>query len=240
MHAIDSDAASRTSPREADDGVHHSPSKFRVLRAVLRRLVPDVAEASLIPTAIFAVTFVALGPIAAYGSAIGWFIFAIARRLYAGRRIPTLVLLASIGITVRTVVALVSGSTFMYFAQPVLGKLALCAVLIASIVSGRPLVTRFAHDFCRMSVEIDARPGIVQLYRRLTYLWVAVNLAAAAITVTLLLTTKASVFVTVTPVSGAVLTAFGVAVTVSASVAAARSEGLYATVSADGRLSAHC
>jgi hypothetical protein len=199
-----------------------------------------VAEASLIPTAIFAVTFVALGSIAAYSGAIGWFIFAIGRRLYAGRRIPTLVLLASIGITVRTVVALVSGSTFMYFAQPVLGKLALCVVLIASIVSGRPLVTRFAHDFCRMSVEIDARPGIVRLYRRLTYLWVAVNLAAAAITVALLLTTKASVFVTVTPVSGAVLTALGVAITVSASVAAARSEGLYATVSADGRLSAHC
>jgi hypothetical protein len=210
-----------------------------VLRAVLRRLVPDVAEASVIPTAVFSVGYLAAGPFAAYICAIGWFFLAVGRRVCAGRRVPTLVLLASIGITVRTVVALASGSTFVYFAQPVLGKLALSAVLIASILTGRPLVARFAHDFCRMSVEIDTRPAIVRLYRRLTYLWVAVNLAAAAITVILLLTTRASVFVTVTPMSGAMLTAIGVAVTVSASVGAARSEGLHATVSADGRLSAH-
>ena len=147
-------------------------------------------------------------------------------------------LLASVGITARTVLALASGSTFVYFAQPVLGKVALSAILIVSVLSGRPLVTRFAHDFCLMAPEIDSRPAIVKLYRRLTYLWVVVNLAAAGVTVTLLLTTPARVFVAVTPVAGTILTAAGVALTVSASVRTARSEGLFATVSADGRLSA--
>jgi hypothetical protein len=217
---------------------YDSPSKLRVLGAVLRRLAPDVIEASVIPTALFAAAFVAFGAFAAYGAALGWSYVAIGRRLYTRKRIPTLVLLASVGITARTALALASGSTFVYFAQPVLGKLALSAVLIASVLSGKPLVTRFAHDFCLMSPEIDARPAIVRLYRQLTVLWVVVNLAAAGVTVTLLLTTPASVFVTVTPVAGTVFTALGVAITVSASVRAARSEGLFATLSADGRLSA--
>jgi hypothetical protein len=219
---------------------HGTPSKRCVLVAVLRRLTPDLIEASVIPTALFTLTFLTIGTVAAYAVALAWTYLAIGRRVYAGRPVPTLVLLASIGITLRTVLALASGSTFVYFAQPVLGKIALSAVLMASIITGRPLVTRFAHDFCRMSPEIDTRPAIVQLYRRLTYLWVLVNLAAAAVTVTLLLTTRASVFVTVKPLAGGTLTALGVALTVSASVRAARSEGLFATVSADGRLSARC
>ena len=225
---------------DADVHGDGTPSKWRVLVAVLRRLAPDLIEASVIPTVLFTVTFLTIGTVAAYLVALGWSYLAVARRAYAGRPIPTLVLLASIGITARTALALASGSTFVYFAQPVLGKLVLSGVLMASIVTGQPLVTRFAHDFCRMSPEIDTRPAIVQLYRRLTYLWVAVNLAAAAVTVTLLLTTRSSVFVTVKPLAGAMLTALGVAFTVSASVRAARSEGLFATVSVDGRLSARC
>jgi hypothetical protein len=217
---------------------HVSPSKWRVLTAVLRRLVPQLAEASAIPTALSAVSFLALGSLAAYGSALAWFVFAIGRRLCVQRRIPTLVLLAGIGFAVRAVIALASGSTFVYFVQPVLGKLALSAALITSMVSGRPLVTRFAHDFCRMSTEIDRRPAVARLYRQLTYLWIVVNLGAASVTVVLLLTTRPNIFVTVTPVSVTVLTALGVAVTVCASVRTARSEGLYATLSADGRLSA--
>ena len=226
--------------RDVEAGSYGRPSKLSVLVAVLRRLGPDLIEASVIPTALFTVTFLTIGTVAAYVVALTWSYGAIARRVYAGRPVPTLILLASIGITARTALALASGSTFVYFAQPVLGKLALSATLMASIVTGRPLVTRFAHEFCRMSPEIDTRPAIVRLYRRLTYLWVVVNLAAAAVTVTLLLTTQASVFVTVKPLAVGALTALGVGLTVSASVQAARSEGLFAMVSADGKLSARC
>lgn len=227
-------------PFDADVDADGRPSKFRVLVAVLRRLAPDLIEASVIPTILFTVTFLTIGTVAAYMVALAWSYLSIGRRVYTSRPVPTLVLLASIGITARTALALASGSTFVYFAQPVLGKVVLSAVLMVSIITGQPLVTRFAHDFCRMSPEIDTRPAIVQLYRRLTYLWVAVNLAAAAVTVTLLLTTRSSVFVTVKPLAGATLTALGVALTVSASVRAARSEGLFAMVSVDGRLSARC
>ena len=227
-------------PVDVDVSSHGTPSKLRVLSAVLRRLAPDLIEASVIPTALFTVTFLTVGTFAAYVVALAWSYVAIGRRVFTGRPVPTLIFLASIGITARTGLALASGSTFVYFAQPVLGKLALSATLLASIVTGRPLVTRFAHEFCRMSPEIDTRPAIVQLYRRLTYLWVVVNLAAAAVTVTLLLTTQASVFVTVKPLAVGTLTALGVGLTVSASVQAARSEGLFAMVSADGKLSAGC
>ena len=114
----------------------------------------------------------------------------------------------------------------------------LSGALLTSIVVGRPLVSRFAHDFCSISPDIDARPAVVRLYRRLTFLWVIVNLTAAVITITLLLTVRTSLFVAVKPFTGAVLTVIGVAFTVSACVATARSEGLLTSISADGVLCA--
>jgi hypothetical protein len=185
----------RTAEVEADGSPstpsYGNPTKLSVLRAVARRLVPHLVEATLVPT-------------------------------------------------IRTLFALASGSTFVYFMQPVLGKFALSGVFLLSVAQGRPLIGRFARDFCTMPADIEARAGIVRLYRHLTYLWAGVNLAAAAVSLLLLLTLPVTAFVAIKPFVGWLITSAGITLTVAASVQVARRECLLAAISPNGALSARC
>jgi uncharacterized membrane protein len=220
------------------DSTYSSPTKSRVLGAVGRRLLPHVIEATVIPTMLFYTAFATRGAVTAFVVALAWSYVAIVRRLVARRSIPTIVLLASIGITLRTLFALASGSTFVYFFQPVLGTVVLSLVFWASIATGTPLVARFAHDFCSIAPDVEARPAIVLLYRRLTHLWAGLNLMIAGLALVLLLTMPFSTFIAVKSCMATSLTATGIALTVMASVRVARSEGVLASVSSDGMLMA--
>jgi intracellular septation protein A len=214
------------------------PSWRSVLLAVARGLVPHLIEATLIPTTLFFVTFVMFGIVPAYIVALTWSYLAVGRRLVAGRVIPTLVLLSGIGITLRTMFALLSGSSFVYFVQPVLGKVVLSAVFLTSAVAGQPLIARFAQDFCAMPPDVVARAGVVRLYRRLTLLWAAINLSMAVVTLVLLLTVPVGAFIAIKSVAGWAVTSLGIVVTVTASVRTAHSEDLFAVIATDGTLSA--
>ena len=235
----------RTAEAEAVGALSAPPSygnlsKLSVLGAVGRRLLPHLVEATVVPTVLFYLSFVILGPVAAYLSALAWASWAIGRRIVRGVQVPAILLLAGVGLAIRTLFALASGSTFVYFFQPVLGKVALSGVFLLSVAQGRPLIGRFARDFCTMSPDIEARPGVVRLYRHLTYLWAGVNLAAAAVSLLLLLTLPVSAFLAVKPFIGWLLTSTGIALTVSASVHVARRECLLAAISPNGALSARC
>lgn len=217
-----------------------NPSKLSVLKAVARRLLPHLVEATLVPTVLFYLSFLILGPVAAYLSALAWSSWAIGRRVVRGVPVPAILVLAAVGLTIRTSFALASGSTFVYFFQPVLGKVALSGVLLLSVAQGRPLIGRFARDFCTIAPDIEARPGIIRLFRHLTYLWAGVNVAAAAVSLLLLLTLPVSAFLAVKPFVGWVITSAGIGLTVSASVHVARRESLLAAISPNGTLSARC
>jgi hypothetical protein len=218
------------------EAVYSTPTKLMVLIAVGRRLVPHLIEATLIPTALFLLTMTFVGTVAAYLVALIWAYAAVGRRLISREPVPGILLLASLGISMRTAFALASGSTFVYFFQPVLGTVALGGFFLLSIAFGRPIIARFARDFCPLPPEIEARPAIVSLYRQLTYLWAAVNLVAAAATLTLLITLPLPAYVAVKPVTCWVITTTGIVLTVSASVRVAHREGLQAIVSPDGTL----
>ena len=83
------------------------------------------------------------------------------------------------------------------------------------------------------------RPGIAGLFRRLTYLWAGVNLAAAAVSLTLLLTVPTPVFVGTTTLAAWALTCTGVVLTVADAVRTARSEGLATAIGPNGMLRAY-
>ena len=218
--------------------VYSTPTKAGVLAAVGKRLLPHLIEATVIPTVLFYAAFVTRGTVTAYVVALLWSYLAIVRRMVVRRPVPVIVLLATIGITARTLFALASGSTFVYFFQPVVGKIVLSFVFWASIATGTPLVARFAHDFCSIAPDVEARPAIVQLYRRLTHLWAGVNLMIAGLGLLLLLTVPVSTFIAVKSFMAMALTATAVALTVALSVRVARSEGVFASVSSDGTLMA--
>jgi len=216
------------------------PSRARVARAVGKRLVPALIEATLIPTAVFYALLASTGELmwAIFGVLI-WSYTAAGRRILTGRQVPGLLVLVCLGVTIRTAIFLFSGNTFVYFAQPVLATTATAAVFGGSVLFGRPLIGRFAEDFCPLTAEVRSRPAISQLFRRLTLLWAAVNLASAAVSLLLLVTVPVPVFVGARTMTAWVLTSTGVIVTVWESVRVARKEGLATAVGPKGTLHAY-
>ena len=60
--------------------------------------------------------------------------------------------------------------------------MALGIVVLGSVLIGRPLISRLAHDFCPIDPEVLLRPAVVQLFVGLTLLWAGVHLLTAATT----------------------------------------------------------
>jgi Protein of unknown function (DUF3159) len=201
-------------------------SKLAVLAAVTRKAGPHLIEATVIPAVLFYSCLIAAGLGAAYVAAVGWSYAALGRRVVRHRPVPPILVLGVIGITVRTLVAVVSRSSFVYFFQPVLGAVAMACVFLISLCIGRPLIGSLAGEFWPMTPEVAARPGVLRLFRRLTLLWAAVNLALAALTTCLLVSLPLGAFLAVKQVSGLALTAGAVFLTVSLSLSTARREGL--------------
>ena len=239
-------AADRTKPLPPADLQGHpigawtlEPSKPEVVAAVARRLVPHLVEATVIPTVLFYSVLASAGLRWAFGAALAWSYVAIGRRILAHRRIPSLLILSGVGITVRTVTLIASGNAFVYFIQPIFGTVATASVLLASVALGRPLIARFAHDFCPLTSEVSSRPGVEQLFRRLTYLWAGLTLLSAAINVTLLLALPVDLYMAAKTLSGWSVRCLGIVLTVSISLRTARREGLQTAVSPTGSLHAY-
>lgn len=216
------------------------PSRWRVIRAVGARLVPCLIEATLIPTTLFYVALASTRQLLwALVVGLGWSYSAVVRRLISRRSVPALLVLTSLGITVRTIVYVLSHNSFVYFAQPILATLATSIVFGASALVGRPLIARFAQDFCDLTTDVHERPAIRALFWRLTYLWAAVNLTSALVSLTLLVSLPVAAFVGTRTVSTWLLTTIGVVLTVWEAVRVARKEGLATAIGPNGALCAY-
>jgi uncharacterized membrane protein len=154
-----------------------------------------------------------------------WSYGAVLRRYVGGHKIPGVLKIAVVGLTVPTVVWILSG-TFMYFLQPVATTLALALVFFGSLMFGRPMIARMASDFCPLSPEIACRPGVVRLFSGLTLMWAGVHLLSAATTFTLLVSLPTTTFVAVKSFVSLAITVSAIVLTVSWSLRTARAEDL--------------
>src|SRR5579859_2488035 len=93
-------------------------SKISVLRAVARKSTPHLIEATFVPAALFYFFLAVSGVWMALAAALCWSYGALARRLLCHKGIPPILLLALVGLTARTVAAIGTGSTFVYFLLP--------------------------------------------------------------------------------------------------------------------------
>jgi hypothetical protein len=194
--------------------------------AVARRGLPGILEASLTPAVIFLTTSSLFGARFAMLAVLAWGIASITWRRRRGRTLPTLVGVAICGLTVRTLVGVVSGSTFAYFAQPVATMLAIALVFSLSVFFGRPLVARIALDFCPIPSDVARRPEVVRLFSGLTMLWAGAQLLTAGATITLLLSLDTSLFVVLKPVTSLTISAMAITVTIAWALRVAHREQL--------------
>src|SRR5690349_20411381 len=81
-------------------------SKRLVLAAVGRRALPSLIEATIIPSLLFYVFLLTIGPAQAMCAALTWAYGSVLRRLVRGERIPGVLQLAVAALTVRTIVGL--------------------------------------------------------------------------------------------------------------------------------------
>ena len=220
-------AAEVESPEDASF-VLASLSKLSVFWKVVRRAGPHLLEASLIPTALFYCCLVLVGLGAAFAAALLWTYAALGCRLVRRQPIPPLLVLGVIGITVRTTIAVASGSSFFYFAQPVAGSLIMACVFLLSVVIGRPMVERLALEFWPLTPEMLERPAVSHLLRGLTFLWAGVNLAIGATMLTLLVCLPLATFVAIKQLVSLAISGTGVAITIDRAVRTARREGFMA------------
>jgi hypothetical protein len=188
--------------------------KPAMLRAVARRSLPGIIEASLVPAAIFLLTSSFLGARGAMLAVLAWAGACFLWRRHRGRTMPTLVVVTLCGLAVRTLIGVASGSTFAYFVQPIATMIAIATVFVLSVVLGRPLVARIAHDFCPIAPDVAKRPAVIELFTGLTVLWAVAQLLTAAATLTLLLSLDTTLFVVLKPVVTLSISAAAVAVTI--------------------------
>ena len=79
-------------------------SKLRVLKMVGRRSLPSLIEATVVPSVLFYVFLVAIGPVPAMCAALAWAYGSVLRRLVGRQPVPGVLQLAVAALTVRTVV----------------------------------------------------------------------------------------------------------------------------------------
>jgi intracellular septation protein A len=215
-------------------GGHHDESatprptvaKLPLLCAVARRGLPNLIESTIIPALMFFVFVKVLNAPIAMAAVLVWAYAAILRRVLLGSRIPAILVLATLGLTVRTLVGLVSGSTFAYFIQPVATTVALAVVFLGSVVIGRPVIARLAHDFCPIAPEVAGRPAVLRLFGGLTVLWAGVHVVTAAITFGMLVSMPVATFVAFKTVACLAVTVGAIVVTILWALRIVRSEKL--------------
>jgi len=201
-------------------------SKRSVLLAVARRGLPNIIEATIVPAVLFFVLVSTIGATVAMAAVLAWGYCAVLRRILWRKRVPMILVLATVGLTVKTLVGLLLASTFAYFLQPVATASALAGVFLASVFVGRPVIARLAHDFCPIAPEVATRPAVMRLFAGLTVLWAGVHLLTAAATLGMLVSLPVPLFVVLKTASGLGITAAAIVITVSWALRTARSEQL--------------
>src|SRR4051794_7869942 len=185
------------------------------VRTVLQHLALSLLWANLVPAGLFYICFSAGNVWAAVIAALTWCYGAMAWRVKTHRRPSGLLWLTVIGLTGKTALALATGSTFLYFAQPAVTDALFATLFLVSLATARPMVARLAGDFYPMDEDVARRPHVQRLFWRLTLMWAVICLARAVATLWLLESVPLITFVQVKSVLMPMIAIVGTATTVT-------------------------
>jgi hypothetical protein len=221
-------------PGAPTDQARHCPR----LGTIIRRVGLSLLIACVVPGTVFFLCFQLAGVWTAILAALGWSYGALAFRALSGRRTSGLLVLTAVILTGRTVISLVTGSTFLYFLQPVISDGLVGATFLLSLATARPVVARLAGDFYPMDHEVAMRPRVRRLFWHLTMLWALLCLGKATMTMWLLQSTSLDTLVLVKSISVPTINTLAAIATITAAVVVARKEGLLAHGRGDLRVAA--
>jgi len=173
------------------------PIHFEIpsLRGLARHALPNLLEATFIPLGVFLLTLHFLGVWGSMATGLIWVYGSIVRRLVTRRRVPGILAIGALTLTARTIIAVLSGSVFVYFLQPSLGTVLVASAFLLSVPFGRPLAQKLAHDFLPMSEEVLTNQHVRRFFSQITLLWAFAQLTNAALTIWLLLSQSIGTYV---------------------------------------------
>ena len=170
------------------------PLALPSLWQVARRAVPQVLDGALLPLALFLIGNAIAGIGLAMAAGLGWSAFAILRRIAKSRRVPSMCILGTGMLMVRSTLAVTTGSAFLYFLQPTVGTAIVALAFLCSVPAGRPLSRRFAGDFLTLPSDLLNAPYVHRFFVRNSMMWAGVGLLNAAVAYGLLITLATATF----------------------------------------------
>jgi uncharacterized membrane protein len=177
--------------------------------------LPALVEGVLVPSILFYITLVVIGFRGALVAGLAWSYLALARRMLLRQRPPATLIMGALVLTVRTILSLLTGSSFLYFVQPSAVTAAIAVLFMATALVGRPLTERLAYDFCPLDPDVVSRPSVRRFFKQISMLWGVVLTVNATVVIWLLLTESLSSFVLERTAFSWVLTGAGIAVSVA-------------------------
>ena len=150
--------------------MRHQPEIPRT-RQIVRHAAPRVIEATVVPSIVFLVGHALLGLAGALALALAWSWGCIGWRKLTNRRIGGLLPIGAAGLLARSALAMISGSTFVYFAGPAILTAIVGFGFVASAASDQPVVARIVGDIVPLGEDTLADPANDRLLRKLSVLW---------------------------------------------------------------------
>ncbi|MFF5205134.1 VC0807 family protein [Streptosporangium sp. NPDC000396] len=181
------------------------PIAFPRLGALLRHAAPRVLEGMILPVAVFYAGLVFFGLYGALAVAVVWVYGGVVWRLVRRRPVPGTMLLAAGTITVRAVLAGVTGSPILFFLQPCLGVFCASMGFLLTATLRRPLVQRVATDLVPIPDHLLEHPRMRRFFVGQSVLWGCAQLVNAALSLWLLFSQTTETYLVVRTSAVAVL-----------------------------------
>ena len=181
---------------------------------------------SVLPMAAFYLTLSLAGLRAAVVVTAGWYYAGLLVRWSRRRPILGAAALGAGLMTIRAVVTFWTGSTFVYFLQPVAGTVVTATSIAVTGLAGRPLLERLAHDFVKLPPALSQRMHASGFFRHSSWLWAVVYFVNAAGTVWLLTTSSVGGFILMKTLLSPALTGAAIVATYLLFRALMRREGV--------------
>jgi hypothetical protein len=184
------------------------------LRTLARHALPNVVEGSLVPVGLFMVVLHFFGLWGAMAAGLGWSYAAVLRRVVSRQRVPGLLVIGTVTLTARSILAFATGSSVLYFLQPTLGTALVAVAFLLSVPLGRPLAQRLATDFCPIPAHVMADAGVRRCFLGISLLWALIGFVNASLALWLQFTQSVGTFVVTKSLASGALTVVAVGISV--------------------------
>ncbi|TDD29701.1 hypothetical protein E1286_46330 [Nonomuraea terrae] len=161
----------------------HPPVTLPRLTALARQAAPKLLEAVVAPLAVFYLALAVLGDQWALVVTAAWVYLGVAWRLVRKIKVPATMYLAVFAITVRTIVALWTGTWMWFFIQPEMGTICISIAFLASVRLNRPIVQKLTLDYIHLPSAVLKHERVRRFFARITLLWAFVLLTNSTLSI---------------------------------------------------------